>query len=121
MNWKSVPGFFRPESNDVSSAVTECSSWPRLCQATVDPAGTVSWAGSKCQLVRSGSLSTIWTMGPAAGAAGASARLTITAASAAITNHRPLPTVQLSPGIGADWEDPETLTTPFIHGWGVQW
>ena len=67
--WKLAPAFFNPESNDLSSAVTEWSSLPLLTQTTVVPTGTVISAGSKCHLVRSGSLSTISTwLASAAGA-----------------------------------------------------
>jgi hypothetical protein len=60
-----------PESKDLSSAVTVWSSLPLFCHTTVVPAGTVSSAGSKCHLVRSGSLSTISTRVPSAAGAGA--------------------------------------------------
>src|SRR5205823_3781875 len=61
----------------------------------VAAAGTCSWAGSKCQLVRSGSLSTIWTMLPSAAGPGGASVTPATRASAPVNGKIALRTPSL--------------------------
>jgi len=67
LNWKSPPVGTLGELNDLpSSAVTVWGWFPPLCHTTVEPAVTVTPAGSKCHFIASESESDITTRPSAA-------------------------------------------------------